>query len=93
MLNERFPYFIRKARKEDWDDAMAVAWKTFLKFEAEDYTKEGIRNFFDFITDSVLYRMFLNGIYHMFVAEVVGGAAKTQVKDLFGFAEKVENKW
>ena len=72
MLNEGFPYFIRKARKEDWDDAMAVAWRTFLKFEAEDYTKEGVRNFFDFITDSVLYRMFLNGIYHMFVAEDKG---------------------
>ena len=51
---------------------MAVAWKTFLKFEAEDYTKEGVRSFFDFITDSVLYRMFLNGIYHMFVAEDKG---------------------
>lgn len=68
MRNEQFPYFIRKARKEDWDDAMEVAWKTFLKFEAEDYTKEGMRNFLDFITDSTLYRMFLNHVYHMFVA-------------------------
>jgi len=72
MLDERFPYFIRKARKEDWDDAMAVAWKTFLKFEADVYTKEGVRSFYDFITDSFLYRMFLNGAYHMFIAEDEG---------------------
>lgn len=72
MLKERFPYFIRKAKKEDWDEAMSMTWKTFMKFEAEDYTREGIRSFFDFITDSVLYRMFLMGSYHMFVA-VDGG--------------------
>jgi len=69
MSSEKFSYFIRKAGKEDWDDAMAVAWKTFLKFEADVYTKEGVRSFFDFITDSFLYRMFLNGAYHMFIAE------------------------
>lgn len=69
MLDERFPYFVRKAKEEDWDDAISVAWKTFMKFEADDYTKEGIRSFFDFITDSVLHRMFLNGFYPMFVAE------------------------
>lgn len=72
MVNDNFPYFIRKARKEDWDDAMELTWKTFMRFEADDYTKEGIRSFFDFITDSMLYKMFLNGIYHMFVAEDKG---------------------
>ncbi len=69
MVNEKFPYFIRKAKAEDWDDVMSMTWRTFLRFEADDYTKEGIRSFLDFITDSVLYRMFLNGTYHMFVAE------------------------
>lgn len=69
MLNDSFPYYVRKAKDGDWDDAMAVAWKTFVKFEADEYTKEGVRSFFDFITDSVLHRMFLNGSYHMFVAE------------------------
>lgn len=72
MLDKRFPYFIRKARTEDWDDAMSMTWKTFMKFEASDYTKEGVRSFFDFISDSVLYRMFLNGAYPMFVAEDKG---------------------
>ncbi len=72
MLMDDFPYFIRKAKEEDWDDAMAVAWKTFVKFEADDYTKEGVRSFFDFVTDPILQRMFLNDAYHMFVAEDEG---------------------
>lgn len=37
-------------------------------FEAQDYTQEGIKSFQDFITDSVLHRMFLMGSYQLFVA-------------------------
>ncbi len=62
------PYQIRSAYREEWDDAMALAWKTFLQFEADVYTAEGIRNFENFITDTTLYRMFLMGAYQMFVA-------------------------
>ena len=29
-----FPYKIRMAYKEEWEDAMSLAWKTFLRFEA-----------------------------------------------------------
>lgn len=47
---------------------MALAWKTFLEFEADDYAPEGIRSFEDFITDSTLRRMFIMGAYQMFVA-------------------------
>lgn len=61
-------YQIRSAYRDEWDDAMALAWKTFMKFEADGYTKEGIRNFEDFITDTTLYRMFIMGAYQMFVA-------------------------
>ena len=43
---------------------MALAWKTFLEFEADDYEPEGIRSFEDFITDSALHRMFIMGAYH-----------------------------
>lgn len=39
-----------------------------MRFEAQDYTQEGIRSFQDFITDSVLRRMFLMGAYQLFVA-------------------------
>lgn len=61
-------YQIRNAYPNDWDDAMALAWKTFLKFEADVYTRDGVRNFEDFITDTTLYRMFVMGSYQMFVA-------------------------
>ena len=62
------PYQIRSAYQDEWDDAMALAWKTFLQFEADCYTPEGIRNFEDFITDTTLHRMFVMGSYQMFVA-------------------------
>ena len=47
---------------------MQLAWKTFMRFEADIYTAEGIRHFQDFITDTTLYRMFVMGAYQMFVA-------------------------
>ena len=62
------PYQIRSAYRDEWDDAMALAWKTFLQFEADVYTAEGVRNFQDFITDTTLHRMFVMGSYQMFVA-------------------------
>ena len=72
MLDNVSPYFIRKARIEDWDDVMPMTWRTFIRFEAKDYTKEGVRSFFDFISDPILQRMFLNDAYPMFVAEDQG---------------------
>ena len=30
-----FPYTIRMAYQDEWEDAMALAWKTFLEFEAD----------------------------------------------------------
>jgi GNAT superfamily N-acetyltransferase len=59
---------VRPAYREDWDDAMSLAWRTFMKFEAKDYTKEGVESFQNFITDSVLHRMFVIGAYQLFVA-------------------------
>jgi GNAT superfamily N-acetyltransferase len=59
---------VRPAYREEWDDAMALAWRTFMKFEAHDYTKEGIESFQDFITDTILYKMFVIGSYQLFVA-------------------------
>lgn len=61
-------YQIRSAYRDEWDDAMALAWKTFLQFEADSYSMEGIKNFEDFITDTTLHRMFIMGAYQMFVA-------------------------
>lgn len=59
---------IRKAEMADWEETMAMIWKTFMKFEAADYGTEGTGNFRNFISDPMLRRMFLLGSYHMFVA-------------------------
>lgn len=65
-------YQIRWAHESEWAPAMKMIWRTFLKYEGKDYTREGIRNFFDFITDDDLYVSFLKGDYQMMVA-VEGG--------------------
>lgn len=59
---------VRPAYRAEWDDAMALAWRTFMQFEAGDYTHEGIESFQNFVTDSILYRMFLLGEYQLFGA-------------------------
>ena len=68
MENENTRVLVRAAKSRDWHDAMQLAWRTFLRFEAQDYTPEGIRNFSDFVSDKILYQMFLAGDYTMFVA-------------------------
>lgn len=62
------PCEIRWAVPADWQQTMNMIWKTFLRFEAADYTEEGIANFRDFITDGKIYKMFLQGSYLMMVA-------------------------
>lgn len=68
MTGDIFPYKIRMAYESEWEDAMALAWKTFLQFEAEDYEPEGVKSFEEFITDNTLHRMFIMGAYQMLVA-------------------------
>ena len=68
MEQNNLSYTVRAAYREEWQEAMALAWKTFLRYEAPDYTQEGIRNFREFITDTTLYRMYVTGSYQMFVA-------------------------
>lgn len=58
----------RPAETEDWKEAMQLAWRTFNKFEAPEYTKEGIDNFRDFVFDEKLKEMFENGYYKVYVA-------------------------
>ncbi len=70
---------IRWAERKDWRPAITMIWQTFLKYDGKDYTQEGIRNFFEFITDGVIYRSFLQGSYQMLVAldkdRIVGAAS------------------
>lgn len=66
-MNE-IPYEIRWAGPEDWAETVNMVWKTFMEFEAPDYSEEGILNFRDFLNDGVIHRMFLEGNYPMLVA-------------------------
>lgn len=68
MGRSDFPCEIRQAHKDEWQDAMSLAWRTFLRFEAKDYTPQGIKSFEDFVTDSGLRRMFLAGSYEVTAA-------------------------
>ncbi len=67
-MSEDFKYEIREAKIDEWEEAMALAWRTFQKFEAHEYSEEGIQNFFDFISDNGIRKMFMIHEYHMWVA-------------------------
>jgi len=70
---------IAPARQDEWENAMEVAWRTFLKFEAPEYTQEGADHFLEFISGEQLYKMFLCGEFKVMVAKererIVGMAA------------------
>lgn len=68
VLDEKPNIVVRSAYRDEWDDAMSLAWRTFMRFEANDYSTEGIKSFQDFITDTTLYRMFVMGAYQLFCA-------------------------
>ena len=51
---------------------MALAWRSFKKFVADDYTDAGVKEFYDFISDNGIYKMFLIGEYRLWVAELDG---------------------
>ncbi|MFI3176577.1 MAG: GNAT family N-acetyltransferase [Eubacteriales bacterium] len=68
MEQEEVRYTIRPAMEDEWGDAMWLAWRTFLKYDASDYTNEGIKSFGEFITDETLHKLFLKGDYEMLVA-------------------------
>lgn len=59
---------VRALKKTEWTDAMALAWKTFLKFEGDVYDREGIKNFYKFVTSDELEKMFYVGEYICFAA-------------------------
>ena len=59
---------VRSAYHSDWDGAMKLAWDTFARFDAPDYSPEGIQNFRKFVRDDTLRKMFVAGHYQLFVA-------------------------
>jgi len=67
---------IRNLKPQEWSDGMALAWRTFLKFESAEYDPEGVRSFYRFVIDEDLEKMFLIGEYKAIGAfdgdEIVG---------------------
>ncbi len=57
---------IREIEESEYSDAMETVWKIFLKFNAPDYSQEGIDNFRKFLVDETLYKLFLNKNYRIF---------------------------
>lgn len=68
IRRRRMRYEVRWARENEWTPAMKMIWRTFVKYEGRDFTEEGIRHFFEFITDEDLYASFLKGEYRLMVA-------------------------
>ncbi len=66
MKNKGITY--RMAYRDEWKEAMGLAWKVFMKFDAPDYSDKGIESFREFVEDNGLYRMFIVGSYQLFVA-------------------------
>lgn len=70
---------IRNALPEEWDNAMELAFRVFLGFEARDYGKKGTEAFAEFVTSEQLKKLFLTGHYNVFVAvkndKIVGVAS------------------
>ncbi|MCR5279239.1 MAG: GNAT family N-acetyltransferase [Lachnospiraceae bacterium] len=65
-------YTLSFAGESDWEEAMDLAWETFLRFEAAEYGREGTRNFLNFISGDLIYKLFLNGEYLVAVAKENG---------------------
>ena len=56
-------FTIRQIDAKEWEEAMQLAWDTFMKYEAPDYELKGVKSFREFVKDPMLKRMFLNGKY------------------------------
>lgn len=70
---------IRKIKAEEWTDAMALAWRTFLQFEAGEYDAEGVKNFYKLVTSTELEKMFLVGEY-----KAIGAFDKGNIVGIIG---------
>ncbi len=67
-VEEESQYEIRWIRPEEWNETIELIWRTFMKYEASDYTQMGIQNFRVFLNDGELFRLYLQGKYKMLVA-------------------------
>ncbi|MDO4188291.1 MAG: GNAT family N-acetyltransferase [Lachnospiraceae bacterium] len=98
---------IRPIKSNEWEEAMGLAWDTFILFEAPEYSKEGIESFRNFVNDPILKRLFLEGKYRAvaaydngFMVGIIGVRNETHISLLFvdseyhrrGIAKKLMHK-
>ncbi len=87
---------IRPIVKGEWEDALQLAWDTFLVFEAPEYGRDGIGSFRRFLRDPMLKNMFVMGEYLVYgaflrasgeIVGVLGTRSYKHVSILFVHAE------
>ena len=61
-------YDVRWAKREEWNEAMRVVWRTFERFNAEVCTEEGAAYFRRFLFSEELEQAFCEGRYQLMVA-------------------------
>ena len=57
---------IRPAVEDEYDEAMALVWQVFTRFNAPEYSEEGVKKFRQFLDDKILRKMFRTGDYRIF---------------------------
>lgn len=81
---------IRAIKLDEWEEAMNLAWDTFILFEAPEYSKEGIQSFKNFVRDPILKNLFIEGKYYVlaayidnFMVGIIGVRNETHISLLF----------
>lgn len=81
---------IRTINENEWQEAMNLAWDTFILYEAPEYSKEGITSFRNFVRDPILKNLFIEGKYNVLAAfnnniivGIIGVRNETHISLLF----------
>ncbi|MGN0253158.1 MAG: GNAT family N-acetyltransferase [Lachnospiraceae bacterium] len=81
---------IRTINENEWEEAMNLAWDTFILYEAPEYSKEGITSFRNFVRDPILKTLFIEGKYNVLAAfnnniivGIIGVRNETHISLLF----------
>lgn len=81
---------IRTINENEWEEAMNLAWDTFILYEAPEYRKEGITSFRNFVRDPILKTLFIEGKYNVLAAfnnniivGIIGVRNETHISLLF----------
>ena len=81
---------IRTINENEWEEAMNLAWDTFILYEAPEYTKEGNTSFRNFVRDPILKTLFIEGKYNVLAAfnnniivGIIGVRNETHISLLF----------